>query len=209
MTDSVNKALLTGILLLPMLLASCSTDKKTESTPSFPEGMWQEGDIVFRRGGGVVSRMVLVADNEGVYSHIGIVVKEDGKWQIVHAVPGEPDFEGDLDRVKMEEISNFFVPKRASRGAVMRVNADSIVRKYAADRAKRLFKARTLFDHSYNCADTTQMYCTELVDFVYRKEGIDLTEGRISHINVPGISGDYLLPSDIQQSKYLHLIYYF
>lgn len=209
MTYPANRALLIGVLLLSMLLTCCSMEKKNESPPSFPDKMWQDGDIVFRRGGGVVSRVVLIADNEGVYSHIGIVVKEDGKWQIVHAVPGEPDFKGDPDRVKMEDISCFFDPEKASRGAVMRVDEDSIVRKRAADRAKRLFRAHTLFDHSYNRTDSTQMYCTELIDFVYRNEGIDLTEGRISRINVPGVSGDYLLPSDIQQSKYLNLIYYF
>lgn len=209
MIGSANKALLIGILLLPMLLTCCIIEKKFESASSFPEEMWQDGDIVFRRGGGVVSRVVLIADSEGVYSHIGIVVKEGNKWQIVHAVPGEPDFKGDPDRVKMEDISCFFDPEKASRGAVMRVKGDSVVRKHAADRAKRLFRVHTLFDHSYDHSDSTQMYCTELVDFVYQNEGIDLTEGRISHINVPGISGDYLLPSDIQQSKYLNLIYYF
>lgn len=53
------------------------------------------------------------------------------------------------------------------------------------------------------------MYCTELIDFVYRKEGIDLPEGRVSHVNIPGFRGDYLLPNDIAQSKRLCLIYYF
>lgn len=207
--NSANKALLTSVLLLPTLLTCCTIEKKVEPAPSFPKEIWQDGDIVFRRGGGVVSRVVLIADSEGVYSHIGIVVKEGDKWQVVHAVPGEPDFKGDPDRVKMEDINCFFDSKKASRGAVMRVNGDSTLRKHAADRAKRLFRAHTLFDHSYNRIDSTQMYCTELVDFVYRHEGIDLTEGRISHINVPGVSGDYLLPSDIQQSKYLNLIYYF
>lgn len=209
MTHSVNKALLTGMLLFILLPTACNKNKKAESAPSFPEEMWQEGDIVFRRGGGVVSRIVLIADAEGVYSHIGIVVKEGGKWQVVHAVPGEPDFDGDPDRVKMESIECFFHPDKASRGAVMRVDGDSLKKSHAAERAKQLFRTHTLFDHSYNRTDSTQMYCTELVEFVYRHEGIDLTEGRISRINVPGISGNYVLPSDIQQSKYLSLIFHF
>lgn len=210
MMDSTNKALLISILLLPMLLASCNTKRRTaDSAPSFPEEIWQDGDIVFRRGGGIISRAVLIADQEGVYSHIGIVVRENNKWQVVHAVPGEPDFKGDPDRVKMENINSFFDSKKASRGAVMRVKGDSLMRTRAANHAKQLFKANILFDHSYNRTDSTQMYCTELIDFVYHHQGVDLTEGRISHINLPGISGDYLLPSDIQQSPFLQLIYSF
>lgn len=209
MAYSVNKVLLTSMLLFSMLPSACNKVKKTDPIPAFPENLWQEGDIVFRRGGGVVSRIVLIADDEGVYSHIGIVVKENGKWQVVHAVPGEPDFNNDPDRVKMESIECFFHPDKASRGAVMRVNGDSIQRNHVAQRAKQLFRAHTLFDHSYDHTDSTQMYCTELVEFVYLHEGIDLTEGRISRINVPGVSGNYILPSDIQQSKYLSLIYHF
>ena len=209
MTHSLNKVLLTSMLLFTLLPTACNKDKKAESAFSFPEEMLQEGDIVFRRGGGVVSRIVLIADAEGVYSHIGIVVREGDKWQVVHAVPGEPDFDGDPDRVKMESIDCFFHPDKASRGAVMRVNGDSIQRRHAAEKAKQLFRAHTLFDHSYSRADSSQMYCTELVEFVYRREGIDLTEGRISRINIPGVSGNYVLPSDIQQSKYLSLIYHF
>lgn len=91
----------------------------------------------------------------------------------------------------------------------MRIAEDSASAYRAAVRAERLYHAHVLFDHDYNLADTTRLYCTELVDFVYKKQGIDLPEGRISHVNIPGFKGDYLLPNDIAQSKRLCLIYYF
>ena len=134
---------------------------------------------------------------------------EYGKWCVIHAVPGEPDYKGDEDRVKMEPIEKFFSKKRASKGAVMRVEGETKCATKAAENAFLLFKAGILFDHEYDLTDTMKMYCTELIDHVYKKEGIDLSEGRLSRINMPLLSGDYLLPNDIAQSQKLRLIYIF
>lgn len=195
--------------LIAMLQTSC-TSKKEEKEHCLPgEELLEEGDLVFRRGGGIASRMVLIADSEGAYSHIGIIVREGKCWKVIHAVPGEPDFEGDPDRVKMETPEQFFAAEKATCGAIMRVKGNGIQKQQAAEKARQLFRRGTLFDHDYDCSDTTRMYCTELIDFVYRQTGIDLTEGRISRLNLPGISGNYVLPSDIQQSRYLELIYNF
>lgn len=193
------------------LFAACcslmSCRKGDDSSSLFAFTAFEEGDIVFRRGTGWAGQMVLAADKAGCYSHIGIMVKEGDAWKVVHAVPGEPDFKGDTDRVKKDDVSVFFQPGRAKSGAVMRIEKDSLLALKAAKHALKLYHQGILFDHSYNLADTTKMYCTELVDYVFRKQGIDLTEGRMSRINVPGFRGDFLFPSDIQQSSRLCLIY--
>jgi Orthopoxvirus protein of unknown function (DUF830). len=72
------------------------------------DSLLREGDVVFRRGAGLISRAVLAADEDGQFSHIGIVVRNGNNWMVVHAVPGEPEFKGDSDRVKMEPIASFF-----------------------------------------------------------------------------------------------------
>lgn len=46
------------------------------------------GDVVFRRGSGLTSHVVLAADVNGNYSHLGIVVDSAGIKMVVHAVPG-------------------------------------------------------------------------------------------------------------------------
>lgn len=153
--------------------------------------------------------MVLAADRQGTYSHTGILKQEGGMWYVIHAVPGEPDFKGDVDRVKMEPVEQFFHAERATRGAVMRLQGDSTVAGRAARSAFRLFQEHVLFDHEYDLADTTKMYCTELIDYVYRNEGVDLPEGCITPVHIPGFNGDYLMPNDIAQSKRLCMIYYF
>ena len=166
------------------------------------------GDVVFRRGEGFTSQVVLHADAEGNYSHTGIVVDSCGTPLIVHAVPGEPDFEGDPDRVKADRPEHFFSSQLATLGEVCRP-ADSAIAARAAQVAWDAYQRRALFDHNYDDADTTRFYCTELVAFAYRQAGVDLAEGRGHHINLPTMQQDCLFPSDIYESKFLYSIVQF
>jgi hypothetical protein len=91
----------------------------------------------------------------------------------------------------------------------MQVDADSTTCRAAATHAERLVEAGVLFDHKYDHADTTRLYCTELIDFVYRTQGVDIPEGRIRRIHIPGWNGNYLFPDDIARSSKLQTIYFF
>ena len=66
-----------------------------------------------------------------------------------------------------------------------------------------------LLQQFYNLADTSQMYCTELVEFAYQKADICLSEGRRTQINVPAMGGTYLMPDDIAANKRLKILYSF
>lgn len=157
-----------------------------------------------------MSRVVLAAaDGGGMYSHVGILKRIDSVWCVVHAVPDEPEFDGDVDRVKVEPLVNFFASHRAVRGAVMRLMGDSLAPQRAAVEALWVAERGTLFDHGYDLTDTTRMYCTELVDYVYRKAGVNLSEGRISRLDVPVYGGTYLLPGDLAANQRLTVIYQF
>jgi len=199
-----------GLLLLLGFNGCCSGNEGAVSRDfSFlTDSILQEGDLVFRRGQGLASRAVLAADNYSVYSHTGVVVRDETEWKVVHIVPGEPEFSGDRDRIKMEPLDVFFKPKRALKGAVMRVDNPEVAA-FAAQRAVGLFDSGILFDHNYNLNDTTRMYCTELIQKIFLREGLDLTGGQRSRIKIPGFRGDYILPSDIQNSPHVRLIYEF
>lgn len=200
---------ITGVVLgLSIVITGC-TKHETDETNDLPVDLFCDGDIVFRKGTGLTSQVVLAADEEGVYSHIGILKKIEGKWYVIHAVPGEADFAGDVDRVKLDAVERFFARDRASKGAVMRMDGAAEKAGHAADRAYVLYQKGILFDHKYDLNDTTQMYCTELVNHVFQKEGIDLSEGRLTPVHFPGFDGDYLLPGDIACNEKLHLIYIF
>lgn len=190
------------LTLLTATLISCN-DKKNLTI--FPAGCeLKTGDIVFRRGGGISSHAVMMADRHGRYSHVGIVVDSAGRKMIVHAVPDEPDFEGDPDRVKMETPEKFFCPINANAGEVKRLKGDTITPREAAAYALEIYRRNTLFDHEYDDSDTTKMYCCELVEFAYTKAGRPLAGTERHDISLPGLKKLHcMLPSDICNSKLL------
>ena len=193
------------LAFLCILLCACS-DIDSGFKCILPEGAeLKTGDVVFRRGGGFTSQAVLAADRNGNYSHIGIVVEEGGEMMIVHAVPGEPDFDGDVDRVKMDTPERFFSSEYASIGEICRP-IDSMTAINAAVEAYRVYKRNVLFDHDYNDADTTKMYCTELVVHAFKKAGITLIGPERHEVRLPIVNINCIVPSDIHESPYLKTV---
>ena len=166
------------------------------------------GDVVFRRGGGFTSQVVLAADRKGNYSHTGIVAEAEGKMMIVHAVPGEHEFDDDVDRVKMDTPERFFSSEYAFIGEICRP-LDSITAINAAAEAYKIYKRNVLFDHEYDDRDTTKMYCTELVVFAFKKAGVDLVGIERHTVRLPILKAECIFPSDIHESPYLETVFTF
>ena len=197
-------------LRAPILLAAvlflalgCAREKGRE----LPLEKIEEGDLAFRCGRGVFSRIVTTAEEEGVYSHVGIVVCDEGRWKVAHAVPAEPEYKGDFDRVKLEDIEVFFSPDRACSGCLVRPGVRDPERMCAE--AIRAARDSVAFDGGYDLEDTSRVYCTEFVWRLYLQDGTDLSEGRRRHINVLGVRGDVILPEHLLEYKDMKPYYKF
>lgn len=70
-----------------LLCCCCACDRQVERV--CPSSAFAEGDVAFRRGCGGKSAVVLRVDSSGIYSHCGIVVRQDSTFMIVHVAPGE------------------------------------------------------------------------------------------------------------------------
>lgn len=192
------------VLVFSFLLLACG--QKSEC--SFENIDFREGDLIFRKGTGTKSRAVIYADSLSIYSHVGIVVLRDSAFQVVHITPGERENGETEDRIKAEPVTDFWRKNRASHGAVYRLENDSWSKK-ASEQALRLLQKSVLFDHNYTLNDTTEMYCTEFVHYVYEKAGKDISFGRRSEFNIPKYTGSYILPSDIYANDAFILVYKF
>ena len=182
-------------------MLACSDTDRMQSGSILPDDVeLKAGDVVFRRGSGFTSHAVLMAEKGGAYSHTGIVVDSAGVLMIVHAVPGEPEFEDDEDRVKMERPQVFFHSMRALQGAVYR-HVDSIAAQQAAIRALQTYQLHPLFDHDYDDTDTTKLYCTELVVHAYNQTTSPLKDVHHQHLHLVGFEADCILPSDVLKCK--------
>ncbi len=201
MTDAARGVCLATALAAALLIAACGGGKSEEPLSLLPDSCTLlPGDLLFRRGTSMTSNAVVMADRKGEFSHVGIVADSAGVMMVVHAVPDEPDFKGDPDRVKMESPASFFSTDRASKGVVCRPN-DAEVGKRAASEALSIYHRGTLFDHQYNSDDSTTMYCTELIVRCYQKAGCELTGPPTHTYSLPILSCTCWLPSDLYHSK--------
>lgn len=202
-----HRALLMAVVVM-MAMTACSVcvDEGGTVRDDVPLDSLRDGDLALRQGTGLDSEAVLRLDSAGgQYSHIGIVVNDNGKWKVVHAVPGES--RDGIDRVKIEPIDTFFLSTRAAHGAVMRLRGCSAVAaREAAQSAARL--AGVPFDYNYNWQDTTRLYCTQLIAVAYSSAGIDLLSGvpRLSGRNTKNI---IVFPGDIASNDSLTTIFRF
>ena len=145
-----------GLLLCIIMSASCH--RQNTATSLLPDTLGlQVGDVVFRRCTGLTSRVVIMSDSEGIFSHTGIVVDSAGQLMVVHAVPGESEHKDEPDRVKMESPECFFSSHQAIAAGVARPR-DAKAGQKAASYAMRRYREGTLFDHDFNDNDTTRLY---------------------------------------------------
>ncbi|MDR1792718.1 MAG: hypothetical protein LBR36_04680 [Bacteroidales bacterium] len=195
------------ILLIMCVLCILSCTQK-KSYRNFENIDFQEGDIVFRKGNSTKSQAVLYTDTAGVYSHAGIIALINNTFMVIHIAPGERKKNEKEDKIKAEPINDFWSKKKAQHGAIYRLKDNSLGKK-AAQQAIRLLKKEILFDHDYKLDDTTKMYCTEFVWYIYSIEGQDITFGKRSQLNAPLFTGTYIFPSDIYRHEEFDLIFNF
>ena len=197
-------------LLTLLLMQACKSGEngRHEVDTIFPDTcQLQVGDVVFRQGVSLESEVVILAQgHEGMYSHCGIVVDSAGVMMIVHAVPDEPDFEGDVNRVKMDRPERFYMTSRASRGEVMRCDNPAVAQAAAAQ-AKLYYKTHMLFNDDYDDADTTRLYCTQLVLRAYAAAGVKLNTGKAKRYSVPGVFDvECILPIQLHACGYFRSV---
>lgn len=188
------------------LLAACHSGDGQVAKLDVPVELLRHGDLAFRCGTSLESRFVTGVDGEnGPYSHIGLVVNVDGEWFVAHAVPGENE-PGEPQYLKLDSISVYYGADRAKLGCIMRVTEDSAAIAAATAYALWAVRARKEFDDAFDWDDTTQLYCTELVQQAYLHGGIDLAQKRKTDINTVPFKGKYVFPGDIARNELLTVI---
>ena len=183
------------ILLILLLITSCRSggNDYAATPPEIPISNIRSGDIVFRLGRTLESRAIAA---DGGYSHVGIIIRNDSTLQVAHIEPSRNGSE----LTKYESLEQFFHPKNATSGAVMRI--EGLGSEQQASVENYLFSCKNItFDHDYKLSDTTQMYCTELAFRTFSEIGIDITNG-IRH-RVPLAQEEVILPADISNNDRL------
>lgn len=194
--------------ILIFSLISCHHGTINNAPAPIPTNSLRIGDIAFRKGNGLIGSAVASVEKESLYSHVGIVVRIDNEWMVIHAVPGELDSPSDVERVKCETITGFFSESKANHGEIIRVESiDSVCAVDVQKKALQMYKEHVLFDKAFDLCDSDSVYCTELVYLCFLSGGIDLTEGRRTHISVPFFHSVCILPEDIYKYSHKRIIF--
>lgn len=177
-------------ILFALSLVRCGASEEA-LLPDIPYEEFRSGDVAFRLGCTLESDVIAAADDDFGYSHVGVIISEGDALRVIHI---EPEREGE-ERIKAELLEEFFHPSRAVKGVVVRRKDVSIEQRQMIEReALQLLDLKVCFDHDYSLQDTTTMYCSELVDFLFRGVGISLTHKRY---DVPLVDEDVILPSSM------------
>jgi uncharacterized protein YycO len=174
-----------GLCVLIALLALAlgvmeSRELRTEARSAYalPEealSRIQPGDIIMRRGYGVLSNMIATRINtENGLTHCGIVVRYKGDLHVVHTLSSSVS---DRDGVQMHALPAFIRSSHPGSIAVSRIRFEE-AREALIDGAWQYLRARAPFDHSFDLFDDTSLYCSELIWRCLKdRAGIDIYEG--------------------------------
>jgi hypothetical protein len=123
----------------------------------------QEGDIIFRRGFGIISDAIAkYVPSRFPVSHCGIVVKDSLKrLMVIHTVSNTL---AAVDGMQQDSLDKFVKESRKNSIIVVRYRSkEDAAAKKIADQAKKYLSQKIPFDHHFDCEDSTAFFCTELI----------------------------------------------
>jgi uncharacterized protein YycO len=136
----------------------------------------KDGDIILRRGFGMVSDLIVTTMNEEYdISHCAIIVKDNNHFKVIHTVSQSLS---EFDGVQSQTLSRFISDSKENSIIVVRLKgiSDSSI----SQRAKYFLSKKIPFDHDFDINDSSKLYCTELIWKVIKDSyKIDIFENQL------------------------------
>lgn len=128
--------------------------------PKEQRALLRHGDIIMRRGYGMVSRMIATR-LEGAYnlSHCGVVIERERRLYVLHTVSSNVS---DIDGVQIQPLDDFVRQSKPGSIAVTRLIDSSDVSILIRE-SLRYLEAQVPFDHNFDLHDASTLYCSELL----------------------------------------------
>lgn len=160
-----------------------------------------DGDLVFRTGRDIMSRLVLSQGDSPRFSHVGVILKRESSLVVVHALPQDGE---SLGGVLVEPLSVFASSNNASDIGFYRVkgvSADSRnrIREYI------LRQSGKPFDDDFLLSDDGKFYCTELALKALAVAGITIAAS-VPQIQVMLLTEPVVTPDSFRRSVQLEII---
>lgn len=135
--------------------------------------LFRSGDIIMRRGEGLVSDGIanMLAEPFDV-THCGVLLQEQGKLWVVHALQ---DKERGVDGIFAQDLDQFVAESRLGSIIVVRYNTVEDRTPQLIDRIHYYLKQDIPFDLGFDASDPSAFYCSELLQHLYMETyGVDI-----------------------------------
>ncbi len=128
----------------------------------------KEGDIILRRGYGIISDMIakLSKNSNILLSHCGVICKDSNQnWIVIHTVSNTLT---ETDGMQLDNLATFVKNSKDSSIIIVRYNntTDSMTTLFCQQAFYYLHK-NIPFDEHFDSNDSSKMYCTELIRQLY------------------------------------------
>ena len=125
---------------------------------------FEEGDIILRRGFGRISDLIEKEFKEkyGV-THCGVLTLRDSVWYVINSESNNLH-----EGMQMTGLRQFLIDSHPKTIMVVRLNQE----KHRPDFIKWMnnyLERKVQFDYKFDDTDTTELYCTEVIDLSLQK----------------------------------------
>ncbi len=201
----VNVILAKGLILLTAFLLAGNRGSPGEQVSSYTltqveKQQLEEGDFILRRGRGMVSNWIVhYLDQPYDVSHIGILLREDKRWQVISALSSAV---ADFDGMQKASLNAFTYQSHRNKLMVSRLDAPKSIRSQIANQANKHLEHKTPFDHQFDHSDSSAFYCTELpwhIIHQYLEADVSFKKGRLK-------DRTYLLFSTFWDSTHFNVV---
>jgi hypothetical protein len=147
------------------------------------------GDLVFRVGAGGLAPLAIRIQQQGGWTHVGMLSQAHGEWVVIHSAP--PDEPGEFEGVREESLQEFV--RHADEFGIYR-HRDPKAAALAADAARQYLGEP--FDATLN-GQPAHKYCSELIVAAYQHTPAPLNPPRTSLHNAVINAENVIMPEDL------------
>lgn len=203
----LNSVAWAGVLLL-VLFARGASYQEDDPTCIGTSPRWEgvagnlaDGDLVFRTGRDIMSRLILSQGDSSRFSHVGVILRRGSGVVVVHALPQDGHSPGG---VLVEPISVFASSDNASDIGFYRVkgvnaNSRNNIREYV------LRQVGKPFDDAFLLSEDEKLYCTELVLKAFAAAGNRVATS-VPRIQIMLLAEPVMPPDYLRQSSQLQVV---
>lgn len=170
-------------LLISFVLISCNNKSSKKKLITLNPDTLQSGDIILKRGKGVVSNIIVQLLKEKIpISHCGIISCSKDSTYIIHSIASELSEKDGLQTIL---LSDFLKDYQENTLFVIRHKSDINNRLQIEQNAQNYLANKIPFDYKFDILNKDEIYCSELVyhvlmdtygQFFFKKEIIQNNE---------------------------------